>query len=151
MREHKAAEKARDTGKLEEHMETLHSKRKPTSDYRGVSWYKAHKKWRAHITHEGKPHHLGYFDDEDEAHQAYSRTPCVSIRLLRRRGTLENWKNTWKPCAANGNRHQTVAECPASKQARSGEHKSDMRARRTTWGTSTVRMKLTRPTLVHNA
>jgi hypothetical protein len=42
-----------------------------TSQYKGVSWYKRHSKWVAKIHQEGKPTHLGYFDSEIEAAQAY--------------------------------------------------------------------------------
>lgn len=35
-----------------------------TSRYLGVSWNKRDKNWRAHIKRDGKPFHIGYFDDE---------------------------------------------------------------------------------------
>ena len=34
---------------------------------RGVTWYKAIKKWQARISVRGKLHHLGYFDDIRDA------------------------------------------------------------------------------------
>ena len=40
-----------------------------TSGYKGVSLCRG--KWTAQIKHKGKCHHLGYFDDPEEAHQAY--------------------------------------------------------------------------------
>ena len=44
-----------------------------TSIYKGVYWYKRHQKWKASINHEGRSIHLGYFEDEYEAHLAYCR------------------------------------------------------------------------------
>jgi len=46
-------------------------KRVPTSNYPGVSWFEARKKWRAQITVKGKSKHLGLFDTEEEAFDAY--------------------------------------------------------------------------------
>jgi HNH endonuclease/AP2 domain len=43
-----------------------------TSIYKGVCWIKANKKWRAKFTLNGKDIHLGYFDNEDDAGQAYN-------------------------------------------------------------------------------
>ena len=42
-----------------------------TSGFPGVSWYKANKKWQAHIKINGKEKHLGYFDSPEVAHQVY--------------------------------------------------------------------------------
>lgn len=44
-----------------------------TSGFKGVDWHKATGKWRARLKHQGKSHHLGYFDDPAEAHAAYCR------------------------------------------------------------------------------
>lgn len=41
------------------------------SGYKGVSWSKHNSKWRAYINKQGKQHHLGYFDDPEEAHIVY--------------------------------------------------------------------------------
>jgi hypothetical protein len=55
--------------------QNLHNHRKPpkhnTSGFLGVSYYKAGKKFSAHINLDGKKIHLGYFDEPDVAHQAY--------------------------------------------------------------------------------
>ncbi len=42
-----------------------------TSKYTGVSWNKNAKKWCSNVQIKGKRIHLGYFDDEYEAHLAY--------------------------------------------------------------------------------
>jgi hypothetical protein len=42
-----------------------------TSGYKGVFWQKHAKKWRAMIGHNGKKHHLGYFDTPEQAYKAY--------------------------------------------------------------------------------
>jgi hypothetical protein len=42
-----------------------------TSGYLGVSWHKHRGKFSAQIQVNGKQKNLGYFDDPDEAHQAY--------------------------------------------------------------------------------
>lgn len=38
---------------------------------RGYSWNKQHRKWQAKIKINGKTQHLGYFDTEESAHNAY--------------------------------------------------------------------------------
>lgn len=42
-----------------------------TSGLLGVSWHKRAKKWTSYITRNGVSHFVGYFDDPQEAHQAY--------------------------------------------------------------------------------
>lgn len=43
-----------------------------SSDYKGVSWYKAGNKWGASIKHNYKKIHIGYFYSETEAALAYN-------------------------------------------------------------------------------
>jgi hypothetical protein len=43
-----------------------------TSIYKGVSWNKKTKKWRASLRFKGKPFYLGSFGSEDDAGQAYN-------------------------------------------------------------------------------
>ena len=38
---------------------------------KGCYWYKPTKKWKAQIRIDGKAKHLGYFEKEEDAHQAY--------------------------------------------------------------------------------
>ena len=42
-----------------------------TSGFRGVSWIKAHRKWRAAISVNGQKIHLGYFSSPELAHCAF--------------------------------------------------------------------------------
>lgn len=44
-----------------------------TSGYKGVSWSKADKKWRATIGYRGKKLSLGLFDDPADAHRSYCK------------------------------------------------------------------------------
>jgi hypothetical protein len=44
-----------------------------SSKYRGVIWHKSRNKWEAKIMYDGKQHHLGSFEDEEEAAKAYDR------------------------------------------------------------------------------
>lgn len=43
-----------------------------TSGYKGVSWNAKKRKWKAAITANSRPRHLGYFADPEAAHQAYT-------------------------------------------------------------------------------
>lgn len=44
-----------------------------TSVFTGVCWHKDHKKWHTKIGINGKTKHLGYFDNELEASEAYQK------------------------------------------------------------------------------
>lgn len=44
-----------------------------TSKYKGVGWSKQKRKWRARISYAGSEVHLGFFDDERQAKEAYDR------------------------------------------------------------------------------
>lgn len=47
--------------------------RNNTSGRPGVSWSKQHKRWEAHVGHNGKKINLGLFDDLEEAAEAAER------------------------------------------------------------------------------
>lgn len=42
-----------------------------SSQYKGVSWYRAYSRWRVMIMVDRKAKHIGYYDDEIEAAKAY--------------------------------------------------------------------------------
>ena len=46
-------------------------RKEPASKYTGVAWHKASKKWRAAIKKNGKHIHLGVFENEEDARDAY--------------------------------------------------------------------------------
>jgi hypothetical protein len=54
---------------LKQNLENLSLAKNNTSGFRGVSWDKKEKKWRAYITHNKKRIHLGYFNTAEEAAQ----------------------------------------------------------------------------------
>ena len=53
-------------------IETGKKQTNSSSVYKGVSWHKPMKKWRARIVIKGKTTLLGYFDSEREAGEAYN-------------------------------------------------------------------------------
>ena len=57
----------------ENHRNRQLNRRKHTSKYKGVCWYKAGCKWRAEIRCDYKLFFLGYFDSEIDAAKAYDR------------------------------------------------------------------------------
>lgn len=52
-----------------ENMQNVAKRRTASSKYAGVCWNKARSKWHAICNVNGQQHHLGYFDDEQEAAQ----------------------------------------------------------------------------------
>jgi hypothetical protein len=55
----------------QQNMQNSKKRRTNTSGYKGVSWHKRDKKYRAQIRKDGKNKSLGCFDTPQEAHQAY--------------------------------------------------------------------------------
>jgi hypothetical protein len=43
------------------------------SGFKGVSWFRKTRKWRARITANGKERTIGYFDTKELAHEAYRK------------------------------------------------------------------------------
>jgi len=68
-------------------------KRKGSSNFKGVSWYKREQKWRAGIGYKGKDFHLGYFNDELEAAKAYDK----AAKDLWGEFANLNFENDYKP------------------------------------------------------
>ena len=56
-----------------ENIEKSKNKSKTSSKYMNVSWNKAANKWGTKIRFNGKPHYLGLFTDEVEAHEFVER------------------------------------------------------------------------------
>lgn len=52
---------------------TQKQKRDKSSKYKGVCWHKTNKKWWAYIHLNGNRKHLGFFDNEDDAGEAYNQ------------------------------------------------------------------------------
>ena len=44
-----------------------------TSAYKGVSWHKQRKKWRAQYAYKGKRYHVGCYETEEAAAEAYRK------------------------------------------------------------------------------
>lgn len=55
-----------------QNMMNAKKRRNTTSKYKGVSWNKHHKKWKAEINYK-KTNLIGYFDVEKDAAMAYNR------------------------------------------------------------------------------
>lgn len=57
------------------HNQNHQNRRKPRTlnRYKGVSWHKPSKRWCAHIIHNKKYIHLGYFDNEIKAAKTYDK------------------------------------------------------------------------------
>ena len=58
----------------QQNMMNKKSYKNTSSKYKGVSFHKRDEKWTAQIRFKGKLRHLGYFDNEIDAHKAYERT-----------------------------------------------------------------------------
>lgn len=48
-----------------------HKRKGTSSKYRGVAWNRQISRWVAYIQPDGKKHHLGYFDSEEDAARVY--------------------------------------------------------------------------------
>ncbi len=73
---HNGLDNRRENLRLCTHLENLRNARPSTggsSKYKGVSWEKAKKRFRAKINHNRKGIHLGYFKNEIDAAKAYDK------------------------------------------------------------------------------
>ena len=61
-----------------ENVRNSKSKKNSTSVYKGVSFDSTRNKWIASIQYNGKTHHIGRFDDEEECAKAYDKE-CIKI------------------------------------------------------------------------
>ena len=74
------------------------------SAFVGVSWLKHSGRWQARVSHDDKNHHLGSFDDEEEAARAFD-APARRLRPKGkahggRAGASTNWQRLNFPTAA---------------------------------------------------
>jgi len=60
--------------------EKLPCPRKKTSKYKGVCWYKPSKKWAARIWTDKKRVHIGYFENELDANNAYQNALAKHLK-----------------------------------------------------------------------
>jgi hypothetical protein len=65
-------ENLRELTKSENNANVEKRKNGATSKYKGVSWHKRVRKWEARLKANGKNLFLGYFNNEDDAGQAYN-------------------------------------------------------------------------------
>ncbi len=62
-----------------------------SSGFRGVNWYPPMNRYLARITHQGKTHHLGYFEDIEEAASAYDRAALKLFGKDAPKSKIEGW------------------------------------------------------------
>jgi hypothetical protein len=73
-----------------------------SSKYTGVIWFKTTKKWRAKGTEDGVQKHLGYFDDENEAAQAYNHWAAKNGKPLNVIGDGDTARRAARAVGARG-------------------------------------------------
>jgi hypothetical protein len=54
-----------------ENIRSARSHKNSSSKFKGVCWYKPYNKWRVQICFDYLQHHVGYFEDEEDAARAY--------------------------------------------------------------------------------
>jgi len=82
---------------IRERQRMLPKKRKDTSSsYKGVSYSKKDKKWRAGITVQGRSINLGHFKSEESAALAYNKASLKYFGQLGYRNTIERKTNRRK-------------------------------------------------------
>ena len=54
------------------------------SKFTGVSWRASRGQWEAYCHYDGKKHHLGFFDDEKKAAEAYQKARLQHMKPSKR-------------------------------------------------------------------
>ena len=85
--------KVTDYSGIERKSGRVKGRRKTTSRYLGVCWDANWRKWKATITHKGNVIHVGVFDNEREAAEAFDRKALV----LRGKTSILNFPKPLKP------------------------------------------------------
>jgi hypothetical protein len=89
---------------------TLPARKVPTSAFRGVSWKKRKKAWRAEIRKSGQSTYLGFFQTQQEAALAYN----AAVNLL---GYPASWLNNVPHAGSAGGDEHNNKDVPAGKKA----------------------------------
>ncbi len=77
--------------------------------YKGVSFHKPVQKWVAHIKFNGKVQHLGYFEDEREAAEAYNAAALEHFGEYAKLNEFENYFNNLRVCPSLNQFQRTKA------------------------------------------
>jgi len=106
----RSAKRRKDSDSDADHMDDIRPKKKKkaskpvdpnepkiTSKHRGVCWYKRTKKWVVQTKVNGKRVHVGYFDDEEKAAEAYKN----AVQGIQIKKALEA-KKSMEDAAASG-------------------------------------------------
>jgi hypothetical protein len=89
---------------------TLPARKVPTSAFRGVSWTKKAKAWKADIRKSGQSTHLGFFQTQQEAALAYNAA-------VTRLGCPASWLNEVPHAGSAGGDEHNNKDAPAGKKA----------------------------------
>jgi hypothetical protein len=88
-----------------------------SSAYRGVSWHKIKNKWTATINNNGKRHHLGSFEDEEQAARAYDKAARAQLGEMaqlnfptkKEQAAEEAKQQRWMKCGETGSKYRGVS------------------------------------------
>ena len=79
------------------------------SKYKGVTWDKRRNKWMAKICKNYKTFHVGYFDTEEEASEAYNRR---AIEIFEEFAQLNYERRTYLPSFLQPNLYKGSYKAP---------------------------------------